>query len=121
MTGHTPFVNQSPVTFYSKPVNYPDYFDPLAKDLVSRYIDLFIKRLTLRLLIVQPEFRLGANGIQEVKAHPWFTTHPCFDWELLKQKKEPAPLIPKIPPNNPLANYTEDVGFSGNYSSSFLR
>jgi hypothetical protein len=71
-----------------------------------------------RLLCTKPELRLGARGIQDVKNHPWFSTAPCFDWELMKQRGEPAPLIPKIPPNNPLANYTitGEVEFTGETS-----
>jgi serine/threonine protein kinase len=39
MAGFPPFMNQNPMVALSKnmSVNYPDYFDPLASDLISRY------------------------------------------------------------------------------------
>lgn len=41
--------------------------------------------------------RLGINGIQEVKNHPWFDD---FDWEALKAKKIKPTFIPDISLNN---------------------
>lgn len=38
LAGFPPFMNQNPMALYSKnfSITYPEYFDPLAKDLISR-------------------------------------------------------------------------------------
>lgn len=47
-------------------VDFPPDFDPLARDLVER------------LLVAEPEQRLGAKGFHEIKSHPYFEPG-CFD------------------------------------------
>lgn len=47
-------------------VDFPPDFDPLARDLVER------------LLVADPEKRLGAKGFHEIKSHPYFEPG-CFD------------------------------------------
>ena len=44
-----------------------------------------------KLLIINPENRLGYNGISELKFHPWLR---YYDWKLIYLKKEKAPFIP---------------------------
>ena len=44
-----------------------------------------------KLLIKNPEKRLGNKGISELKAHPWLK---YYDWKLTYLKKEKAPFIP---------------------------
>ena len=44
-----------------------------------------------KLLIKNPEERLGFNGISELKFHPWLR---YYDWKLTYLKKEKAPFIP---------------------------
>ena len=44
-----------------------------------------------KLLIINPENRLGYNGISELKFHPWLRYN---DWKLIYLKKEKAPFIP---------------------------
>ena len=44
-----------------------------------------------KLLIKNPENRLGNKGISELKAHPWLK---YYDWKLTYLKKEKAPFIP---------------------------
>lgn len=46
-----------------------------------------------RLLIVNPEKRLGTNGTHEIKEHPWFNG---FNWDNLKNQKIISSFIPKI-------------------------
>ena len=40
----------------------------------------------------KPNKRLGVNGVQELKTHPWFRG---FDWEKLARKE----MIPPFKPN----------------------
>jgi hypothetical protein len=45
--------------------------------------------------------RLGANGAQEVKQHPWFDG---FDWDMLADLKMKSPFVPKNAENFDAAN-----------------
>ena len=58
----------------------------IPKGWSSEFID-FINKL----LIKNPEYRLGYKGISELKSHPWLR---YYDWKLLYLKKEKAPFIP---------------------------
>lgn len=49
----------------------------------------FINRLIQR----KPVNRLGSNGSNEIKEHPWFKGFP---WADLRSKKLPAPYIPLV-------------------------
>ena len=49
----------------------------------------FINRLIQR----KPTNRLGLNGPNEVKSHPWMRTFP---WEDLKSSKLKAPFVPPV-------------------------
>lgn len=46
-----------------------------------------------RLIQRRPEARLGTNGIEEVKQHPFFKK---MDWEKLEQRKILAPFLPQV-------------------------
>jgi serum/glucocorticoid-regulated kinase 2 len=50
----------------------------------------FVNRLIQR----KPENRLGSNGIEEVKYHPFFAK---IDWELLEQRRLKSPFFPDVP------------------------
>ena len=45
-----------------------------------------------KLLIRKPENRIGYNGINELKMHPWLKYYP---WEMLYLKTLPSPFIPE--------------------------
>ena len=53
----------------------------------------FINKCLMR----QPSKRLGINGIEEVKGHPWFNN---FDWESLHNKTMKATFIPDVKKEN---------------------
>lgn len=56
------------------------------------------------LLIVNPHFRLGKNGIDEIKRHRWFSN---FDWDSLAQRRyRHVPFRPKTETAN-CDNYLE--------------
>jgi serum/glucocorticoid-regulated kinase 2 len=60
----------------SKPLHFPDFIPPSAKDILTK------------LLNRNPKQRLGANGVSEIKAHPFFD---CIDWaKLLRREYEPT-------------------------------
>ena len=44
-----------------------------------------------RLLYRKPNSRLGSNGSEEVKNHPWFEK---FDWKQLFEEEMVAPFVP---------------------------
>ena len=111
MVGIPPFYNQnqslmfqlirdSEVKFPSKP--------PLsdnAKDIIKK------------LLIKDPHKRLGANGPQEIKQHPWFAN---VDWDLLCQKKIETPFKPNIVGDSWLNNFDEEFTNEGIFIPIFL-
>eukprot|EP00435_Cladocopium_sp_Y103_P069685 s402_g33.t1 len=71
----------------------PDGFLPPALILPRDFIK--------KLLVVKPERRLGANGVQEVKNSGWFKSG-SFSWEQLTARKLPPPYQP------PPATYSEE-------------
>ena len=48
------------------------------------------QNLITKLLAFEPSDRLGANGVDEVKAHPWFEG---IQWDTLRE--QPAVMVPK--------------------------
>ena len=46
-----------------------------------------------RLIQRKPENRLGTNGLDEVKYHPFFKK---MDWARLEQKRIPPPFLPQV-------------------------
>lgn len=63
---------------------FPDGFDPVARDLVEK------------LLVIEPTRRLGCDelgGIEKLKSHPFFEG---IDWAHLAEKKPPE-LLPYLP------------------------
>lgn len=65
-------------------------FSPKLQDLFKKLLHKDFKK------------RLGHNGADEIKKHPWFDR---INWQALKSKKVKAPFIPK------LANETDTNNF----------
>ncbi|CDR45935.1 CYFA0S20e02036g1_1 [Cyberlindnera fabianii] len=90
LAGYTPFYDTSPMKTYENilagNVRYPDYFHRDALDLLKR---LITKNLSERLGNLQ-------NGVQDVKAHPWFSE---VVWERLLSRDIETPYEPPVQPN----------------------
>jgi hypothetical protein len=59
-----------------------------------------------KILKKKPSERLGYNGPEEVKQHPWFND---IDWEKLYRKEVKPPYKPKLDSPDDLKHF-EDVG-----------
>eukprot|EP00455_Lapot_gusevi_P005021 TRINITY_DN1211_c0_g1_i3.p1 TRINITY_DN1211_c0_g1~~TRINITY_DN1211_c0_g1_i3.p1 ORF type:complete len:305 (-),score=75.32 TRINITY_DN1211_c0_g1_i3:136-1020(-) len=74
-------------------VEYPPILPPQAVDLFSK------------IFRDSPRERLGADGINSIKAHPFFSD---IDWEQLRAKKIPPPFIPEKHAVNAVGSTTID-------------
>ena len=85
LTGRLPFAIKRgckmTMKIYEKKVLFPSGIDSNAKDLIEK------------LLIVNPKERLGAEGSESIKSHPFFEG---VDWNLAYEKKLNPPFIPKL-------------------------
>jgi len=70
----------------------PDHFEPLAKDIVAK------------LLTVEESKRLGKNGAEEIKNHPWFgginwnqatntAKGPLYNTSNFTKDRNPSPVL----------------------------
>jgi len=86
LVGITPFYGDSMEEIFqnilAKQIMWPSPEDdnPVPEDA---------KDLITKLLAFEPSDRLGANGVEEIKQHPWFAG---IEWETLREKK--AVMVP---------------------------
>lgn len=86
LVGYAPFCAKDTNEVMNRIMNFNKYFKiPPKVKLSSQAVDL-IKRF-----ITEPENRIGNNGIDEIKNHPFFTD---INW--LKVRETKPPFIPKV-------------------------
>jgi serine/threonine protein kinase len=95
LCGVPPFHAETEKATFANIVRGEPRFDRLEEAISHEAVDLITK-----LLVVDPHARLGANGIEEIQAHPWFAN---IDWTAI-ETLEP-PFIPETKPDEPSTEY----------------
>ena len=86
LMGYPPFCGKDPTTTCKKVMNYKETFEiPEDADISEKAEDF------LRKIITDPKKRLGLNGVEEIKNHPFFRG---VDWQNIRKTR--APMIPKL-------------------------
>ncbi len=86
LVGYPPFFSEDPSSTCQKILQWKKTFGiPPEAKLSPSAIDL------IRRLIADPNERLGINGVEEIKAHPFFFG---IDWKKIREKK--APYLPEV-------------------------
>ncbi|KAI8358593.1 kinase-like domain-containing protein [Mortierella sp. GBAus27b] len=96
LCGITPFWAEHHAEMYQRvledDLEFPDDMDQDASDFIGELLDR------------DPEYRLGNNGPEEVKAHPYFAS---IDWDVALQRKLPCPYVPELVSEEDLSNFDD--------------
>ena len=87
LVGYAPFCSEDTQDVCIKIINYEKYLQVPPEIKLSKEAMDLMKRM-----ISDPNKRLGKNGADEIKAHPFFKD---VDWENIREKMKP-PFIPDI-------------------------
>ncbi|KAI8084868.1 kinase-like protein [Halteromyces radiatus] len=86
LCGYPPFCSENPHETYRKIMNWRESLVFPDDQPISREAEDLIRRL-----ICEPESRLGRNGVEEIKAHPFFYG---VNWQGIRE--EPSPHVPQL-------------------------
>jgi len=86
LVGYPPFFSENPSDTCQKIVSWKKYFTIPIDANLSLEADNLIRRL-----VTVPEARLGLNGAEEIKKHPFFKG---VEWDNIRYTK--APFIPEL-------------------------
>ncbi|KAL8190216.1 UNVERIFIED_CONTAM: hypothetical protein K2H54_043991, partial [Gekko kuhli] len=91
-----PFFDDNPFGIYQKIL--------AGKIDFPRHLDLYVKDLIKKLLVVDRTRRLGnmKNGADDVKRHRWFRS---IDWDAVPQRKLKPPIVPKVSNDGDTSNF----------------
>ena len=97
LTGLPPFYDQNTNAMYKKilsdPIIFPPTVSPIAEDLLRK------------LLNRNPAERLGSQGAQQIKEHPFFRD---VDWRRLLAKKYTPPFRPNVASAHDTSNFDDE-------------
>ncbi|TFK24092.1 AGC/Akt protein kinase [Coprinopsis marcescibilis] len=98
MTGLPPFYDENVNTMYQRILSDPLQFPPDIPQEARSVMTGLLQR--------NPAHRLGANGGEEIKRHPFFAKY--VDWNLLMAKKIQPPFKPSVESVLDVANFDPD-------------
>ncbi|CAF1030801.1 unnamed protein product [Adineta steineri] len=98
----------SPFTVDGDKNTQPEISKRIIKNqpLIPNHISKVAKDFILKLLMKNPKRRLGAKGLEDVKRHPFFG--PDIVWDAIAQKRNPAPIKPKIKDEMDTSNFADE-------------
>ncbi|XP_010180543.1 PREDICTED: cAMP-dependent protein kinase catalytic subunit PRKX [Mesitornis unicolor] len=96
LSGFPPFFDDNPFGIYQKIL--------AGKIDFPRHLDLYVKDLIKKLLVVDRTRRLGnmKNGADDVKRHRWFRS---IDWDAVPQRRLKPPIVPKVSNDGDTSNF----------------
>ncbi|RKO91704.1 kinase-like domain-containing protein, partial [Blyttiomyces helicus] len=97
LTGLPPFYDENTNEMYKKilqeELRFGDEIGPVAKDLLKKLLDR------------EPTTRLGWNGAEDIKRHPFFKD---IDWKRLMDRKYAPPFRPNVASATDTSNFDEE-------------